>query len=98
MSAEHRAKSIVEECRAYDSAGDLLFIACDRAEAIIASAIREAQASARNEALERTATVFEALPDQIVLTPEQSAWAIRDMIDNPPDWDAPPIHNLKTKD
>lgn len=52
-SASDRAKAIVEECRAYDSEGDLRFIACDRAASIIAAAITQAEREARRDALTR---------------------------------------------
>ena len=56
LTAEERAKAVVEECRGYDIDGDDLFIACDRAERLIAQAIRQAQ----NDKLEEAAAAYEA--------------------------------------
>lgn len=51
MTPEERAAAFVREHRGFDSNGDVWFLACDRAEANLASAIREAE----DAALERAA-------------------------------------------
>ena len=55
MTPEERAAAFVREHRGFDSNGDIWFIACDRAEANLASAIREAE----DAALERAAALCE---------------------------------------
>lgn len=56
MTPEERAAAFVREHRGFDSNGDIWFIACDRAEANLASAIREAE----DAALERVAVKLDA--------------------------------------
>lgn len=88
MSAEERAAEIVESVIA---SGDY-----ERASGIIASAIREAEASARNEALEEAAVSAERvppIPPPPGDIPERFAWraAMQEEC-------ASAIRNLKTKD
>jgi hypothetical protein len=53
-------------------------------ERLIAQAIREAEDAARSQALEGAARCFEQMSG--LLSAEQAAWCIRDLIENPPDW------------
>ena len=54
MTPEERAKAFVEEHRGFDLDGNCWFIACDRAEANLAQALRQAE----NDKLEEAAALL----------------------------------------
>lgn len=85
LTAEGRAKQVLD---GVDSGSLFTLWDCGALEAAIASAIREAEDTARQQALEGAACCFDQI--EALLSADQVAWAIRDLVENPPDWNLKP--------
>jgi len=74
VTPEQRAAAFVRERRGFDLNGDVWFIACDRAEKNLASAIREAE----DAAIERAAVVVQTKVAMTATTFARAGEMLRD--------------------